>query len=488
VIARLGHWLTFGGWTLAALTGLRLAFGVYRFARLPTAAKKNYPAALRARWRWRWLCANLHLAYADRHRRARVRSLLIPSTSVSFSARNEFAPRRAFSGRLRYPRARFRPDAHGLVATVKTVPGSGRAEFARNAPWIADAWRCTRVQVTQERPGRVVVRGLRTDPLLVPLSAAKITDNQDVVNRDHDRLYIGRDEWGADRWLPLIGVSGITVAGLPGTGKTSLVNSWLCQLAGSAAVQFVIIDGKGSHEYDEWAPRSWITVGDDLEDASSALEDAHALMRSRFATLLEQTGHRNGWHAGPTPDFPLIVTVIDEAHTFFDLDAVKGDRQSDAHVRACRSLTAQLVKKGRVALMVTIVMTQKATADAIPTAIRDNCPLALSFAVRTKEAAVAALGDGIREYPGHCPTGLQDPAYVGVATASLCTGLDPFVRVRVPAISEAAAADRAAATAHLRADPVLARLRPLASDGPPGGIPGQRVAVPARDVPNLTVP
>lgn len=70
------------------------------------------------------------------------------------------------------------------------------------------------------------------------------------------------------------------------------------------------------------------------------------------------------------------------------------------------------------------------TGDAIPTAIRDVCPVALSFAQRTDEAAVAALGADIRQFPEANPVSLQDPAYVGVASMvvqgrpRLCQGAD----------------------------------------------------------------
>ena len=54
-------------------------------------------------------------------------------------------------------------------------------------------------------------------------------------------------------------------------------------------------------------------------------------------------------------------------------------------------MTAQLIKKGRSVLFLTILLTQKGTSDAIPTAIRDNAGLGFSFAVKTKDAAVAGL-------------------------------------------------------------------------------------------------
>jgi S-DNA-T family DNA segregation ATPase FtsK/SpoIIIE len=463
VIAVLGHWIVTGGQVCIALVALRLAFGLLRMCPRSKPGWRHFPATVWARLRWRWLARNLNLAYLDQHRRASKRPSVPFGTSVRVVPMSAGQPMR-----LRFPRARFRADEYGIIARVKTVPGVGRQEFDANCSYIADAWRCVRVQVSQPKPGRVVVRGLRSDPLLVPYSAAaaNVRGTNIGATGPVKSLYLGRDEWGQDRYRQLAGLTGITISGLPDFGKTSFVLSLLMQLAELDCVQFVFVDGKGGLEYDDWRDRAWIHVGDDLPAAAGAFEDVHALMRSRFPVVLEQTGYRNAWHRGPTREFPLIVTVVDECHTFFDLDGVKGDRGAEMHVRACRTLAGQLVRKGRSVLMLTVFITQKQTADAIPTAIRDNCGLGLSFAVKTKEAAVAALGDGIREYPSYCPTTLQDPAYVGVCTASLRTGLDPFVRIRVPEVTEQAAIARARQTASMRRDPTEQYCSPVPSGTP----------------------
>lgn len=443
---------------IAALALGRLVLTVVRFVKVGPAGRRNW---LRARWvavRWRWLCRNLGLAYLDQHRKA---------VGVSFGTSVKVRSASPKAARLRYPRARFRPDAFGVVAKVHTVPKTGRAEFEDAAAHIANAWRCIRVQVSQPKPGRLIVRGLRTDPLTLPLPVASAPPGVygSTSVQTPLRWLLGRDEWGDWRSRDLVGLTGITVGGLPGYGKTSLINSLLMQLAG-LPVAFVFIDGKGGGDYTDWHDRAWIYTGDELAAAAATLEDVHALMRSRFGTVLEDTGHRNAWHTGPTSAFPLVVIVIDECHSFYDLEAVKGDHQAEKHVRACRALTGQLVRKGRSVLMLTILITQKQTGDAIPTAIRDNCGLGLSFAVKTRDAAVAALGEAIRDHSSYCPTGLQDPAYVGVTTASLRTGHDPFVRIRVPHISEEAARERARATARIDptsqpAAPVVPVLEPV---------------------------
>jgi S-DNA-T family DNA segregation ATPase FtsK/SpoIIIE len=395
---------------------------------------------------WKWLAHNLGAAYADKHHKGKIRS----------------------------PRARIRPDEFGIVAKVRPIPGVGRSEFERNARHIADQWRCVRVQVSQPKPGKLIVRGLKTDPLTQVLPLAEVPpDVFAPVAGPGLRLYAGRDEWGTDRYIPLSGTAGIVIGGLPGYGKTSLVNSWLMQLAALDAVQFALVDGKAGGDYDDWEGRSFIFAGDELPAAQAALEDVHALMRTRLATVQQATGFRNAWQAGPTAQFPLVVTVLDEANTFFDLESVKGNREAEAQVRACRALTGQLVKKGRSCLMVTLVLSQKATSDAIPTAIRDNCRYGMSFATKTREASVAALGEHIRDHASYDPSTLQDPAYVGVCTASLRTGQDPFVRIRVPEVTEQAAAARAAETVSKRSDP---RLTP------------EYVAGPARPAPSALEP
>jgi DNA segregation ATPase FtsK/SpoIIIE, S-DNA-T family len=431
---------------VAGLLAAVLVAAVVRFARLSPAARRNWPRAFLARLRWRWLTRNLGLAYVDQHGRRKI------------GRASAADPKRSH---VRHPRARFRADPYGVVATVRTIPRAGRIEFEKAAQHLADEWGCTRVQVSQPKPGRLIVRGLLTDPLAAALSQADApagTYSQPAPFRP----YLGRDEWGIDRSADLSGITGITIGGLPGYGKTSLVLSLLCQLAGSPAVQFAFIDMKGGGDYRDWRDRAWLHCGDELAAASGVLEDVHGLMRSRLADVA-QGGPRNRWHVGPTPDYPLIVTVIDECHGAFDLDAVKSDKQAEAHVRACRALSGQLIKKGRSVLFLTILLTQKQTSDAIPTAIRDNAALGFSFAVKTRDAAVAGLGESIKEYPSYCPTTLRDRSMIGVATASLATGSDPFVRLRVPEVTEEAAAARATETAHHRADPATATVPVVAA-------------------------
>ena len=145
---------------------------------------------------------------------------------------------------------------------------------------------------------------------------------------------------------------------------------------------------------------------------------------------------------------------MDEAHTFFH--ERKGTspevKAHNALVAELSRLVEELISKGRNVAIQVMLLTQRATGDAIPTRIRDNCQVAISFATRTLDGAVAALGEEIRQHPDASPVLLNDPAYVGVAVTSL-PGRPGFHRVRTPQVDHHQVAAIIRATAGLRADP-----------------------------------
>jgi len=439
----------------------RPAADLVRFVTASPAARRHYPGMIRARHRWHWLCRCTGLVQPElaagirpgAESRALVLILLVGmSRLLALLLGIESAERTA---RILYPRARqWRLTDYGWQCVVKTAPRTGRKEVEKQAAHIADYWRSVRVGVTQAAPGRLIIRALRDDPLAVPFGpdqcpVGTYEPHQPTV------LYVGRDDFGNDRYLPLRGLTGICVSGLPGYGKTSLISSWLCQLTTTPAAQFVLLDGKNGGDQEPWRDRAWRHGGDQLTDALGVLEDVHAEMRRRLRNIVSICGQRNAWNAdGPTEDLPLLITVLDECQTYLDLAQHKGDRATENLARRCIALAGELIRKGRSVLCLTILATQKTTGDSIPTSLRDNSGLAVSFALKTTESSVAALGDAIREYPGYSPTLLREtPNGIGTAVATLTTGTDPFTRLRVPEITEQWAAVRAAETAHLRCEP-----------------------------------
>jgi hypothetical protein len=352
----------------------------------------------------------------------------------------------------RYPAAAFTLDGQGVTATVAAIAGAGLADYQQAAGSLADTWGCVTVRAEQLGPGLVRLRGLFRDPLLTPAQA-------ELSGRAPAPLtawFLGWAEDGSAVLVRLTEVSGIVVAGLAGFGKTMLVAHLLGQLAPSPAVQLVLVDGKGGPDYDQLTPRAWLSAKDDLTEVRDALRQVHRLMLDRQAAIAQVLGVTDTWHVGPSPRWPLVVVIVDEAHTFFH--ERKG---TSAEVKAHNALVAELVRlveelvrKGRNVAVQVLLLTQRATGDAIPTRIRDNCQVAISFATRTLDGAVAALGEEIRSHPDASPVRLNDPAYVGVAVTSL-PGRPGFHRVRTPLVDHAQVATVIRATRSLRADPAV---------------------------------
>jgi DNA segregation ATPase FtsK/SpoIIIE, S-DNA-T family len=350
----------------------------------------------------------------------------------------------------RYPPAEFACDDQGVSATVAAIAGASLVDYQRAASNLADTWGCVRVRAEQQGPGLIRLRGLHRDPLLAPAQV-------DLSGMAPDSLtswWLGWAEDSTPVSVRLAEVSGVVVAGLAGFGKTMLVGHLLGQLTPSPAVQFVLVDGKGGPDYDRLVPRAWLAAKDDLTQVRDILRQVHRLMLDRQRTIASVLGVTDAWHVGPSPSWPLVLVVVDEAHSFFH--ERKGTapevKAHNALVAELSRLVEELIRKGRNVAIQVMLLTQRATGDAIPTRIRDNCQVAISFATRTVDGAVAALGEEIRQHPDASPVLLNDPAYVGVAVTSL-PGRPGFHRVRTPQVDHHQVAAVIWATAGLRADP-----------------------------------
>jgi DNA segregation ATPase FtsK/SpoIIIE, S-DNA-T family len=372
----------------------------------------------------------------------------------------------------RFPPAEFVADDQGVTTTVAAIAGAGLTDYQKAAGYLANTWGCVSVRAEQQGPGLIRLRGLHRDPLLAP---ARV-DLPGTAPASLESWWLGWAEDSSPVQVRLAEVSGMVAAGLAGFGKTMLVAHLLGQLAPSPAVQFVLVDGKGGPDYDRLTPRAWLAARDDLDQVRDVLRRVHRLMLDRQASIAPVLGVTDAWHLGPSPSWPLVVVIVDEAHSFFH--ERKGTspevKAHNAVVAELSRLVEELIRKGRNVAIQVMLLTQRATGDAIPTRIRDNCQVAISFATRTLDGAVAALGEEIRQHPDASPVLLNDPAYVGVAVISL-PGRPGFHRVRTPQVDHHQVAAIIRATAGLLADPagLLAEHAPGLRVVPPMPAPGE---------------
>src|SRR5215218_5190912 len=171
----------------------------------------------------------------------------------------------------RFPAAELVVDDQGVTATVAAIAGAGLADFQRAVGYLADTWGCVSVRAEQQGPGLIRLRGLHRDPLLAPAQV----DLSGMAPATLTSWWLGWAEDSSPVHVRLAEVSGIVVAGLAGFGKTMLVAHLLGQLAPSAAVQFVLVDGKGGPDYDRLVPRAWLAAKDDLAEVRDVLRQVH---------------------------------------------------------------------------------------------------------------------------------------------------------------------------------------------------------------------
>lgn len=218
------------------------------------------------------------------------------------------------------------------------------------------------------------------------------------------------------RTIDLDGVAGMVIGGLPGSGKSALLNTLLAPLLATDLVEVSIFDGKGGADLRHFEPYAGHFSNDDrdLDGLIEFLEKKLELLRHRVHTNKERTGDSNFWHTGLSAKHPAQVIVIDECQNYLDSSGdSKEDKQKKEKIVA---LVTDLVKKGRSAGFTTILSTQKPDSQSVPTKIRDNCTRRIAFRVTTPEMTTMILGAQPEDAPA--PTEIPNARKGGAIIAS----------------------------------------------------------------------
>lgn len=341
--------------------------------------------------------------------------------------------------------ARYEP----FGAVVNVVPALGHS---------ADTWRSAapRLQIALSIPQVVVVDHsdhlelqLRT---VDPLASSLVLDQVQIV--DDLVLNLGVDELGASLSVPLANKSGVIVGGLPGSGKTAWLTGAFGSLSPSPLVQMCVIDGKGGHDLDSLRCRSYRFHGADASplEVRDTLRDIELVVQQRRRVMPDLFGTSNFWSAPLSPTNPVLLVLIDEAQQLLPAAfSTKDDKQIASEIE---TILRSLVRLGRSAGCVIVLSTQRPTADAIPTAIRDNAEVRICFNVRNRDSAVAVLGELTSE-DAVSPIGL--PQGVGVSFVD-----EALRKFRAPFVPEAVVAEFVQLHHSLTADPLDLLSRALA--------------------------
>lgn len=343
------------------------------------------------------------------------------------------------------------PDRYGLTVRFRPIPGVGLDEFDAKLPHLRNYWGMARAKVDQPENRVIRVRAVRTDPLV------KRMELPGPIRLPSHFAFcpIGISDHGETVTAQIASSTGVGIYGAPRWGKTSLTLGILSSLAQYEEFQFVLADGKTSTgwegDYYDMGHRCLAVIGDDPAEYNKLIQAVEAIRVDRQSRIRKELGVPNLWDVGPSPDWPVLVVVIDEAHSYFEQVSPAStkdlkDRNALAADNAYR--TARTVKLcGSVGIWF-IITTQKPTSDAIPTTIRANLTQGICLGVREETVAVAALGEGIKDYPDAMPTQYMTQRYKGCAT-TVSEHEPGFTRFRIPFCSPSVAARTALETRDL---------------------------------------
>lgn len=331
----------------------------------------------------------------------------------------------------------------GEVLHVRLLNGQEPGDFERQAAELAHALGAPAVRVTSAGPGMVELTLVDRDVLAEPV---ELDDVEPVTDLRAVRFAVGED--GTWRTRDYANISAEVGGGVPGSGKTAGETSLACGLIQNPAVQYVVIDGKGGEDWSWIAPRAAAHTNEDedLEVVLELVESVHQLMRARLKTQKTQRGRANFWDLPLDPAHPAVFLVVDEVQTFTDQKGM--DKETKAVAATITARLSALVKKGRSAGIITRLLTQKPTSDAMPTAIRDNASVRTAWRVLSDDAAEAILGPVVRG-------SVVSPVDIPVSTpgvAVVATDGGQLERVRFPYVDERTAEQIAIRTAELRRD------------------------------------
>lgn len=160
-------------------------------------------------------------------------------------------------------------------------------------------------------------------------------------------------------------VSGVVLAARPGAGKTALLE--LVSQALSSHADVKIISGKSRN---------------DLKRAEHEITSAQEEMQDRFDAGLD-------FWKNPAGRRPRIL-ILDECAKIFSPDSETKEGKTAANQRT--NQVKDLLQRGRSAGVITILATQRMSADAIPTSIRDLATVRICGRVTTPKDAEMVLG------------------------------------------------------------------------------------------------
>ena len=283
-------------------------------------------------------------------------------------------------------------DGNQVLKVLEGIPRVPNKKIVAALEEFKDAIGAVRVHGEPLNSG-VRVTLYENDPLDEPVTITK------PASLEPDKMLVECARGVSGESLPIRfgNNSGMVVGGVPGSGKTAGVTSFLLPLALSEYVNLSIIDGKGGEDWTSYeaVADTYIRGDEELEPIAEYVESLVATMYDRLNNQKQNLGVSNFWGASAADRLAagerLELLVIDECQGVFEQTG--RDKDEKLIIGRITRAVSTLVKRGRSAGMFVILMTQKPTTESLPSAIRDNCGVKVAFRVETGAAETAIVGE-----------------------------------------------------------------------------------------------
>jgi len=175
----------------------------------------------------------------------------------------------------------------------------------------------------------------------------------------------------------------VLVSGLPGEGKSGLLNMFAAVGALDAErVDLHLFDSKEGVELSAWAGSATTFIGADPAAAASALEGIVSRGRARLQEL-RADGHRK-----VRPGQRVDLVVVDEC------DALLNTGNKALDVR-CFNALREIVTRFRAISTVLVLAVARPSSDVMSTSIRDLAKIRIAFRCATAQSSDLVLGAGM---------------------------------------------------------------------------------------------
>ena len=234
------------------------------------------------------------------------------------------------------------------------------------------------IRIEAPIPGKNTI-GIETpNKIKEPVHFSNIIKNKELDSGEL-KVILGKDIVGRDKFIDIVKMPHLLIAGQTGSGKSVCVNTLISTLISKKSdkeVKFIMVDPKMVElmPYND-IPHLLVPVIIDPEQAAIALKWAVNEMENRYKKLMEN-GVRNikGYNSlSFVEKMPYIVIIIDE---LADLMMVASGSVEES--------IARIAQKARAVGIHLVVATQRPSTDVITGMIKANLPSRISFALRSQ--------------------------------------------------------------------------------------------------------